>query len=628
MKWQRITALLVGGASLLALTLWLTHHSHSSDTKKPAQANARVLTNIHSPARPIVGRQRAANGPRRPLIPRGLVNRNVRRPMPGAKPNPRLSRAGVTNGPPAAAKGAPTWSERFARLRENPYFYPAVAFTPLLLGVFFLLLASKSKSKEATPATDSAQPLPTVSPRLAKRKRGRTAVRACNVLQTGPEERRVWQFGARGGGLALNREHVARAGQPLPTKVVAKEWQSLWQPKLNVAWLPPQQVFFRVAQFPMADFAETVAMVELQLEKLSPIPVAQVAWTMQVLPHPETNMQTVIVVLVARSVVEEFLGQLEQQGYIADRLELSFVDQLQATTVSGSGAWVYPIAGGVENRALVAWWYDGVLRDLGMVVVPATGGTASLREQLLQLAWAGELDGWLTSAPSWHLVAGPESAAHWEPALREALGEPMEVLVPLDQPKLATLTARRAAEAEPQLGLLPPEFATRYRQQFVDRLWMRGLGAALALYAAGVAIYMMIVQVALFRTRAVENQVEELATQYTNTMQLKAQMGVLKKQQNLKYAALDCWLAVADLLPADVTLDSFNFSDGHTLTLTGTAPPDSAQELFQFDGSLLKATAHDQPLFDPTKSQIPNTQLRGTQLTWSLQVELKHGEAE
>ena len=84
-------------------------------------------------------------------------------------------------------------------------------------------------------------------------------------------------------------------------------------------------------------------MVELQLEKLSPLPVTQIVWTLQVLPQaPAENLQTVMVVIVERKVVEEFLGKLEAQGYLADRLEVPMLDQLAAASATGDGAWIYP----------------------------------------------------------------------------------------------------------------------------------------------------------------------------------------------------------------------------------------------------------------------------------------------
>jgi len=77
---------------------------------------------------------------------------------------------------------------------------------------------------------------------------------SCNVLRTGAGARQLWQFDARDGGFALNREYAPRVDEPLPASLVGKSWRSLWQPALNVAWLPPQSVFLRVVHLPPAAF--------------------------------------------------------------------------------------------------------------------------------------------------------------------------------------------------------------------------------------------------------------------------------------------------------------------------------------------------------------------------------------
>ena len=308
---------------------------------------------------------------------------------------------------------------------------------------------------------------------------------------------RLWQFDAKGGGFALNREHRAAIDEPLPSRSVAKSWSSLWQPRLNVAWLPPENVFLRVVELPRSSFDETFAMVELQLEKLSPMPVAQIVWTIHILsrhgdsPHrsgtgaetttgdearPE-DLQTVVVVIAERSVVEEFLGKLEGRGYLADRLEVPMLDQLEATPATEDGAWIYPLTLAGQSAALVAWWYAGVLRNLSYVVLPPAGDRAkNLKAQLAQLTWAGELEGWLTTPRvQWHLVADTATATEWESILRGGLGEPVQVVPPLPPAEMDAHTARRAAVAGSRATLLPAEFPTRYHQQFVDRLWLRGL---------------------------------------------------------------------------------------------------------------------------------------------------------
>ena len=114
--------------------------------------------------------------------------------------------------------------------------------------------------------------------------------------------------------------------------MISNDWQTLYNPRLNVAWLPADKVFLRVIQLPPADnLDETVSMLELQLEKLSPLPVPQIVWTFDLLPKSPGGLQTAIVVVAARNLVEEFLGRLEGMGYVADRLEVPFIDQLMAT---------------------------------------------------------------------------------------------------------------------------------------------------------------------------------------------------------------------------------------------------------------------------------------------------------
>ena len=105
---------------------------------------------------------------------------------------------------------------------------------------------------------------------------------SCNILQSASDIRNLWQFSA-GGRIILQREVANLPTEPLPAKMVSKDWQTLFQPKLNVAWLPADKVFLRVVQIPKSDPAETQSMLELQLEKLSPLPVAQVVWGFELL---------------------------------------------------------------------------------------------------------------------------------------------------------------------------------------------------------------------------------------------------------------------------------------------------------------------------------------------------------
>ena len=646
-NWKALAGMLLLGGGLLAVSV--TGCKPSSDKAgKPSGTNAAtatprstVRTNPVAATPPGV----KANPAPGALRSFGRTNLAAVPPRPGPRTNavaatrPGGTKAVVTTRPggtnavaatrPALGKAWAGMADQFRRLMASKYFYPVVAVVALCVafGAVSLFQFFKSKSRKA------AQTLPAeVAPKLAGRpvikKARRAPIHSCNVLQVAADARHLWQFAARGKSFALSREQTSFAGEALPARIVTKDWRNLFQRKLNIAWLPPEQVFLRVAQFPRSDFDETVAMVELQLERLSPMPVTQIVWSIQVLPHTDANLQTVIVMIAGRNAVEEFLGKLEGQGFLADRLEMPRLDQLQATAITKDGAWIYPEPASGNRSAVVAWWYGGVLQNLALMTLPPANRAASVREQLLQMAWAGEMEGWLTAPPAWHLVADPTLAAEWEPALREGLEQPVEVIPPLAPPALAALTAQRVARTEPQANLLPAEFSTRYQQQFVDRLWMRGLGAVIAFYLVGIMIYFAYLQFALMGTTSVEQQVANLGPTYTNSLQLKARFQVLKDRQELKWAALDCWKAVAELLPDGVELEQFGFNDGRRLTLNGSAPKDQSKQLLDFDADIHKAVVNGQLLFDPnagdhvTYHDAPNNRV-----SWGCTLELKRGEA-
>jgi len=452
---------------------------------------------------------------------------------------------------------------------------------------------------------------------------------SCNILQVAPNANRLWRFDAKGGNFVLDREQKIPGGEPLPPRWVAKSWSSLWQPRLNVAWLPPENVFLRVIELPKSSFEETQAMVELQLEKLSPLPVAQIVWTLHVLPSATDDLQNVVVVIAGRASVEEFLGRLEKDGYLADRLEVPMLDQLEAAPATEDGAWIYAGTRG-KDAALVAWRSRGSLRNLCLIVLPPEGDRAkSLKDQLAQLCWAGEMEGWLTEPPEWHLVADPVNAAEWESLLREALNEPVRVTEPLLAAELAARTARRAAAAS-GAALLPAEFSARYHQQFVDRLWLRGLITTGILYAIGVVIYFCATTVLNYKTVAVERQAAQLGDSYTNVLQLKARYEVLTVRQQLKYAALDCWKIVAEQLPAGLSLQRSSFADGQKLTLNGVCSPDQIGQISdqgKFYDAVRKAKLDGQDIFEAAAIEPLIWNGSGNTVNWHFTLQLKHAEA-
>jgi len=466
----------------------------------------------------------------------------------------------------------------------------------------------------------------------------------CNVLEAGPAPRRLWHFKVEKAEAKLEREESLAANGLCPAKLAGKDWNHLVQPRLNVAWLPADQVFLRAVQLPATDEQELLSMLEFQIEKLSPLPSAQVVWGVELIPNAAGLAKTAVVCIVPRDTVEAFLGQLEKQNFATDRLEVPQLVRIAADGPREDGAWLY-LDESDRQLCTVAWWAQGVLQQVQLIRLPTTFEPATpaegetppplspaevrarqasfLEEQLMQTAWAGELEGWLEFPVRWHLCASASLKDEWLALLDTWVSDPVVVVEATDRAALARFSAARAGADADGANLLPAEAATRYRQLYVDRLWMGGLATVVGLYCVGVMIYMIALQVYSFRQEGVQAEASGLATTYTNVLQLKERVQVLQEQLNLKYAALDCLKVSAELLPEGFTLTRLAFGRNSRLELVGTAPPDQRAKVTDFNESVGKATVNGQRLFDSVSIANINNRPGAANLSWDFHGELR-----
>ncbi len=448
----------------------------------------------------------------------------------------------------------------------------------------------------------------------------------CNVLAVTPEGRRLWQFTVGKDKVTPAGDLVLEAGKSLPKPAVARDWRHLVQPKLNLAWLPSEHVFIRAVQLPAANPAELPGMVEFQLEKLSPLPPAQVVWTVEAIPHADGMQQTALVIIASRTAVEEYLGQLEQGGYVADQLEVPLVRELRTLRPAGDGLWVLVEASTTGQNVLVGWFLNGVWQEVGLLrLTTGEPGAAQLIELLTQNAWAGELAGWLKALPEIHLLAQPEAAAELEAPLREWSGRPVLTEPRRPLPELAELGALHHLPLA-VTSLVPPDLAKRRRDQFVDGLWMKGLGTVGVAYLMFVFFYMITLKVQEYRFDNRRDEANAMAQSYTNALQLKAQVAVLQDRVGLRFAALDSWRAAVENLPETLTLSQLDFVRGRTLELTGTVANESTGDVTKYDSDLKKVEVNGQPLFAKVGAATVTAQPGAAISRWSFKADLKRTE--
>jgi len=514
-----------------------------------------------------------------------------------------------------APSGGFSW-DALTSLNPEQYGYLAGALVGLIVIVLLLvkLLGRKKPAPETVSGGAGGQPF--------------KAPPQCNIVSVRPGQRKLWRFAVAGRGkVKLDHEYVELPEENMPAKVVGRGWGDLFNPRLNIAWLPSDRVFLRVAEFPAGDAEELRAMVELQLEKLSPLPVTQIVWAIEPLPPAagSEGMAPVVIIIASRHEVEKRLGQLEQTGFLADRLELPELHQLLAAHKPDDGVWFIPRANAEAPSVLIAWWYGGTLRNLTVAnLSEPSKWEKELGSPLAQVAWSGELEGWYTGQAHFHLLADSDQVDQWKPVLEKVTGEPVTVDEPLSEPALAELNARKAAAGQSGANLMPRDLLESYRQRFIDAIWMRGLGTVFMVYVFGVLLYFLAIEGLKLQLDNLRVEMRQWSGPYTNALMAKARVEVLQEQIALKFAALESLKAVSANLPEGMVLTSFDFSKGRKITLRGTVPTEDIANVSKFHKDLARLKVNGQLLF--INVSPPAMGGRGGEMSWSFSAELNSAE--
>lgn len=452
--------------------------------------------------------------------------------------------------------------------------------------------------------------------------------RSCQVRSSGHSGRQVWTFQLSKNTLTPAGETILPTSAPAPKITASQDWKALVQPQLNIAWLPADSVFIRAIQLPSGEPSELPAMVEFQLEKISPLPLNQVVWTALGVPHPDGTQQTAVVTVANRAAVEEFLNAEVASGFTPDRLDLPLLRWWSQLRPDGSGIWILLEESDPSGQSLglAGWCVDGIWRELGLVRLPAGPDAAAvLVQQLGQSAWAGEMEGWMTGIPPIHLSATSGQHEILNAPLVEWSGHPVVLFSRPEATRLATASVE-ALRAEPASSLIPAEWASAQRQRFIDRLWMHGLSSLGMAYVVFLFGFLGLLNFRKYQVDDLRSEVSGMGINYTNTLQLKAQVAVLEEQVALRYAALEAWQAVVKNLPSNLTLTQLDFQKGRTLQLSGTVETESISAVTQFNSDLIKSQLDNQPLFARVKPAQINSKPGNTLANWSFDAELRRSD--
>ena len=419
---------------------------------------------------------------------------------------------------------------------------------------------------------------------------------ACNVVDCSSGRQQFWRFTGSKNQMKLVDVRETESGEKIPDKHLDRDASQMWRAHCqNDAWLPADKVFFRVLHLPLCNARELPGMVEMQLEKVSPLPLGRAVWSFEVVPvhRADREQQTVVVMLAERTEVEECVGELEKAGYFPDRLEAAVMHQVMATPQGGErpdGAWIYPRF--LEERVVctVAWWDEGVLQNITQIILSSAEHLNELTEQLTAATWAMEMEGLLTGSTHWHLVIASNHGEQWLPTLNEWAGKGVEIKPPPDASALAAACATRAERPLEQGNLMPPERRADYHRRDVDRVLGGILSWMLLLYGMLLVGYFVLNSQTADREEAKYQQLEKMKAMEKEVKVLVAKRNLLVLQRNSRMTALQVLKEVAEQMPEELSLSFINSTEvkgeGNNITLTGEVESGQGKRVDDYNRNL------------------------------------------
>ena len=375
---------------------------------------------------------------------------------------------------------------------------------------------------------------------------------------------------------------------PTADELLAKQLRAL-APRLkgecNVA-LPAERLLIRVLDLPTTDPEEIEAMIELQIEKISPFPVDRLQIGYERLGETETTAR--VMVVGARLEDVDRIGDLFHGAGLTPRW--IDVDVLgwwhllrKEERVAKFGREVVLLEESHRQTLIVA--QAGA--PLAIRALPEAG---ELTEEEQYAVVVEEIDYTLTSLETewgavdhihyaiWYDRDPPEALAA---ALQEATGEEAPMRTLNDLPPLSQALAERASERdEARVDLAPPDWEEQDEARSTWRTLVLATSILLVVWVALLAAF----QVALGMRRAELTDVRARRQGLIEPVQQIRE--TMKKVEDLRgytdrtYSSLEVLREVAVAMPPEIDLSSFTFTKGGSVGVHGEAAREDP--IFQF----------------------------------------------
>ena len=420
--------------------------------------------------------------------------------------------------------------------------------------------------------------------------------------------------GHRGaGGVVLPAED----GVPAPLDIAEEEARARVAEQIRAApdapagevcaGIPVARTLLRVIDIPDAPPEEMRDIAALQMEKFSPFPTEQMSVSYEILAVQEGTAR-VLLAAAPLDLLERLRATLAAAKMDAERIDVNLLGWWRLAQDSGRARHA--------GRQILLFLHDGecdliatqatvpvLFRGLGPRSAQSPEDAAAIAREVAQSLLAIEAEyGPSVIAPAtvWHEDAGAPAALL--AALRTDCGLETETAPLRDLGTVSRGLALRTS-AVGALDLTPAAWREAEQARFAKRrIISMSLGAA--------AVWLVLVgglfgglKVQQYRLDRQEKSKTDLDAKAEEVRTMRRRSAELEQYTNRTHSALETFLEIINLQPAEVTLTSFTYKKAKNVMITGEA--ESANPVFQY-----KLALDASPLFGKIDLSGPNPNQR------------------
>lgn len=352
--------------------------------------------------------------------------------------------------------------------------------------------------------------------------------------------------------------------------------------------LPSNQVLLRVVELPTLDPVEIESMIQLQLDKFSPYPTERMVVSYETLKVADGSCR-ILIAAVQKEIIEALGALFNQTALVLRRIDveaLSWWRLLQDRRVAPGDGRHLVLRLDASGGLLIAV-QDGV--PLAFKTMNPSAGlspeeyAAEIAQEMEALVLTLDLEQGVApiiSVDFWHRDLDPLLLTT---RLQEAFGPRLQVhgldpLPPLSEglarrmwaPRFLKFPLRPVA-GQAVLDLIPVTWRATAGLAAMKQRMVVATIVGFGLWALATLAFLGGFYGQKHRLKALETRLADLQKPAEAVRLLQRQARSFKQYLDCTYSALECLREVSQALPPEVTLTTFQYKNGKTITLRGEA---------------------------------------------------------